>query len=235
VTDGSQDGTYATDIKSRSSFDKSIIFKDKLYFESYDEEFGEELWVTDATQDGTYLFKDIIPTNNNISINTESLTVVEDKLFFTGYNREFGEELWVTDATLEGTYLVKDIISGTRSSNPKNLTSFDKKLFFTVENSEYGSDLWVSDGTSEGTNLIQSDIDPKSDGVDPGNFTIFEDKLYFSSNSELWKVEVNDIQLGSTGDLIEGSDNLSVFDNQVVDIISSSGSLDFDGNALISV
>ncbi|MEB3214656.1 MAG: hypothetical protein VKN72_00125 [Nostocales cyanobacterium 94392] len=58
----------------------------------------------------------------------------------------------------------------------------------------------MSDGTVAGTYLIQENIDRKSDGVDPNNFTVIEDKLYFSSDNELWKVEVNDIQLASTQD-----------------------------------
>ncbi len=65
------------------------------------EEFGDELWQTDGTPDGTRLVKDI--TIGNGSSNPRQFTAVNGILYFVA-----NSDLWASDGTPEGTRLVKD-------------------------------------------------------------------------------------------------------------------------------
>ena len=160
-------------------------FEDKLYFSA---NFGE-LWVSDGTAEGTQLLVDINPNNNygyGYSSYPEDLTEFNSKLYFSA---NFGE-LWVSDGTAEGTQLLVDINGFSFS----DFQEFNDKLYFTV-NGDNGDELWVSDGTAEGTQLLV-DISLDSNygsafGSNSGDFTQFNNKLYFNADDgengrELW-------------------------------------------------
>ena len=92
--------------------------------------------------------------------------------------------------------LVKDISPINSGSSSQNLTVMDNRLHFSAYDSENGTELWVSDGTSEGTQLVK-DIYPGRDSSGyvnssaPKNFTVLDNRLYFSAynsenGGELW-------------------------------------------------
>ena len=83
---------------------------------------GNELWISDSTQNGTYRVADI--RGGVASSNPEYLTPHEPsgKMFFAATAEPDGRELWVTDGTQKGTKLVEDIFVGEMGSNPKFLT-----------------------------------------------------------------------------------------------------------------
>ncbi|MEO1376317.1 MAG: ELWxxDGT repeat protein, partial [Cyanobacteria bacterium J06635_10] len=139
-------------------------------------QFGRELWVSDGTENGTQVVKDISSGNNFSSI--INLKVANDKLFFAANATGFGRELWVSDGTENGTQLVKDINPGSNGSEPTHLTAFNDKLFFVADNDQFGRELWVSDGTENGTQLVK-DINPGSNGSNFLEFTVFDEKLFF--------------------------------------------------------
>ena len=87
-------------------------YNNKLIFFAYTPEFGYELWISDGTESGTTLLKDINPGNQG-SITTHAPEFVEfqNKLFFSAYTETHGYELWVTDGTESGTKLFEDINS----------------------------------------------------------------------------------------------------------------------------
>ena len=80
-----------------------------LFFRADDGVYGEELWVSDGTPDGTVMVKDINPGWD--SSYPDELTNVNGMLFFSAQG-DFGESLWKSDGTAEGTVLVKDIYPG---------------------------------------------------------------------------------------------------------------------------
>ena len=82
------------------------VYNGLLYFAADDGVNGRELWVTDGTETGTRMVKEINPTGDG---GVQGLQVVGGKLYFRGSNGTSGEELWVTDGTSGGTRLVKDI------------------------------------------------------------------------------------------------------------------------------
>lgn len=173
-----------------------------------------ELWMSDGTNSGTVLLKDINAGNDG-SFPTDFIDI-NGTLYFTAYSSSTGRELWKTDGTTGGTQMVKDIISGSVGgfstsaqfgyySYPFNVVWQNGGYFyFTANNNASGPggstddiELWKSDGTATGTVMV-NDIYPGIDGSYPQDFKDINGTLYFtayntSSGRELWKTD------GSTG------------------------------------
>lgn len=131
------------------------------FFAATDAEHGEELWVTDGTQQGTRMVKDIV--SGSQSSDVCYLTRFNDKVVFAATTDDYGTELWISDGTEAGTYMVKDIHE-ISSSNPRGFTQVNEtQVIFAAQDfeseihSEDGAQwwLWVTDGTEEGTKLIK--------------------------------------------------------------------------------
>jgi len=157
------------------------VINNKLYFSASDEN-GQELWVSDGTDAGTKMVKDIFTGkdrySNVNSSNPNSLTVMNNKLYFRAKNAS-GHELWVSDGTDAGTKMVKDIYAGINTSNPTNLTLMNNKLYFSARDLN-GEKVWVSDGTDAGTKMVKNTTIYYS----PSNFTVMGDKLYFTAKTK---------------------------------------------------
>jgi ELWxxDGT repeat protein len=180
-------------------------FGGKTFFQAWgDDNTGTELWVTDGTQAGTSMLKDIWAGPG--SSNPGSFVSTGTKLFFTASDSLNGSELWVTDGTSAGTVLVSDIWPGSPGSSPSYLTAMNGKLYFSANTPTSGTELWVSDGTGAGTSLLK-DINPglPASGifgahVGPGtrnyiyNLALFNNKLWFRADDgvhgiELWSTD----------------------------------------------
>ena len=100
---------------------------------------GIELYVTDGTEAGTTVVKDI--RSGSSSSSPSYLTPVGNETYFRADDDTNGAELWKTDGTEAGTVLVKNIYPGRSASFPTDLTNVDGTLFFaqttanTVSNS----------------------------------------------------------------------------------------------------
>lgn len=69
---------------------------------------GYELWITDGTEFGTFLLKDINP--GAAGSDPSTVTVLDNGLaVFTASDATAGRELWVTDGTAAGTMMLSDI------------------------------------------------------------------------------------------------------------------------------
>lgn len=82
------------------SFRPDVVLNGKALFMGYDAVHGKELWVSDGTEAGTHLLKDIIPGITS-SIPYSFLKVGNIAYFQTDNN-----QIWRTDGTDIGTYLV---------------------------------------------------------------------------------------------------------------------------------
>ena len=167
------------------------VYKGKVYFSATDGTAGSgkgrELWVTDGTEAGTMMLKDINPGTGSSS--PSNFTVSNDFLFFTANDGTNGIELWVTDGTTPGTKMVKDI-NDSADSSPRYLYSFNNKLYFSALELTNKRDLWVSDGTSAGTKKVEgSYISNLFPSFEPNNFTELNGELFFSGfDRAIWKL-----------------------------------------------
>ena len=170
--------------------DSFTEFNDRFYFSGDDGENGRELWVSDGTNEGTQLLKDINPEGGYLyayGSYPRNITEFNGRLYF-GANDGSGRKLWVSDGTTEGTQLLKDInprvgsYSFAYNTYLRNFTEFNDRLYFNANDGEDNDELWVTDGTAEGTQLVK-DINPEG-GSSPRNFTVLNDHLYFGARGE---------------------------------------------------
>lgn len=138
-------------------------------------------------------------------------------------------EIWQSDGTPSGTNELADLNGGDLiGSDAKQFFEANGKVFFTAFGANnVGRELFITDGTTSGTVLIKN-INPTNSGgnaanSNPNNFTLFNNKLYFTANDatngdELWVSDgttagtymVLDLYTGATG---SNPSNLFVFNN----------------------
>jgi ELWxxDGT repeat protein len=134
-----------------SSVSPLILFpwRERVVATGEEPAYGQELWVTDGTPDGTVLVADINP---GAAYSSPSDFVAHgDRLFFAATDTSHGRELWETDGTTEGTRLIADIRAGSDSglsfaSNArlfKRVCSFGDRIFFTASDGLSGDELWA--------------------------------------------------------------------------------------------
>ncbi len=158
---------------------------------------GNEPYVTDGTEQGTVMLKDINTSSATAGSGTQNFIDFKGKVFFTGSDgNTTGAELYTTDGTSEGTALFKDIVAGSGSSAPEKLTVFNDKLYFFATMPGNVKQLWESDGTPLGTKAL-------ADVNTAGGLLVYNNNLYFSGRvsiadtigAELYKVNLPDATL----------------------------------------
>jgi ELWxxDGT repeat protein len=216
-TDGTDAGTIAlnTTVVTGGTIADLFGFENKLYFlyDGYKPDIpstaaGREPWVSDGTDAGTKLLKDINPFTT--SSNPSNLIKFGNSIFFTGNDGTNGAELWKSDGTEAGTVLFKDINTAFgSSSNPSNFRISNNILFFTATTSTAGVELWKTDGTSAGTVMVKDIIT----GTSSGNPTLLTDvngTLFFvasttAEGSALWKSDGTAAGTVMVADIIAGA------------------------------
>lgn len=159
-TDGSTEGTMmVSDLcsgpASSLSYDPEksnfISFNNSLIFTPFDSIYGYELWISDGSEQGTHLIRDINPGTANTTV--ISPLKVNNLMFFGTDDGIHGTELWKTDGTEAGTSLVKDI-HPSGSGFIRSIGEFKGIYFFVADDGIHGWELWRSDGTDGGTYLF---------------------------------------------------------------------------------
>src|SRR5690606_3948271 len=122
----------------------------KVCFAADDGTYGNELWISDGTAQGTKLLKDIQPGMGGSD--PSGFVVHNGELYFKATTLQYGSELWKTDGTTAGTTLVKDVrVGNTLGSEPGYLGSFNGYLYFTASSDGFNTFLYKTDGTPSGT------------------------------------------------------------------------------------
>lgn len=160
-------------------------FDNRIFFEGFDVAHGRELWVSDGTEAGTHLFKELRPGTAYASI--ADFCVFKGKLFFTADDGGSGREIWQTDGTVAGTTIFMDVVPGADGSMANALFANGDKLFFAArDNNGIYTELWVSDGTVAGTRKIVSALPAN----DPFAFTALDsNRVVFSAYNSTYGVE----------------------------------------------
>ena len=223
------------------TLNENLIFSTGSSSGSYNE---GELWVSDGTDAGTKLLKDI-NKSGNLDSNPKFQTELNGKIYFAADDNIHGRELFVFDGT--NTTLVKDIYPGFDSSNPYDFYVLNDKLIFKAFTKEKGLELWITDGTETGTTILK-DIKPNGDGflndnrahVRINQFKKLNNELYFYADDgvkgmELWKTNgteagtfmIKDINNGFSGSYRPALDQRPTFlehNNELYFYVSSLGS-----------
>jgi ELWxxDGT repeat protein len=169
------------------------------YFIANDGLHGYELWVTDGTEAGTTMVRDIDPGpsdacyyHGHLSFRASTLQALGNKVYFFASDESHGFELWCSDGTDLGTRLIKDIMPGQISSSVDLvLVKAGNYLYFDANDGKHGTELWKSDGTDTGTVMVK-DIFAGPQHGNPVYLFADNDIVYFAANDNihgygLWK------------------------------------------------
>jgi ELWxxDGT repeat protein len=223
VSDGSTGGTYQVKDINQGSSSSPINFHEwggNMYFSADASPFGYELWRSDGTFGGTNMVKDIYPGFGYGGPDYQIATF-NNKLYFFGADPVNGKELWSSDGTESGTSLAQDITPGASNTASafRNLTVMNGALFFSSSAPGLtGAYLWKTNGTNGGAAVISSVVEPIESGLDPNNFTVFNNKLYFrgrtqAKGEELWVTDGTAAGTQMVKDIMPGTGSSSVSTN----------------------
>jgi ELWxxDGT repeat protein len=197
ITDGTEAGTFMIkDINPGENDGLSTFFiyvneygtdyflplpDGKMIFPADDGLHGSEMWITDGTEAGTHLIKDINP--GPISSNIYRIFVFNDRIYFGALDASNNQRMWVTDGTETGTFQFMDI-----SLLNDDYAIVNGKLYFAADSIGHGAEPWVTDGTQEGTHMVM-DIKPGILPSFPDHFAKFGDKVLFTADSAIYGKE----------------------------------------------
>ena len=196
-SDGTSAGTAVIkDINpgvSSSAFGTGFSFQpvgSKLFFTAKTALNGDELWVTDATSNGTYMVADIAVGATG-GITNQYVATSNGKLYFQANDLANGGELWLSDGTAGGTFMVKDVAVGITSGALYPM-AFPWGVIFGGFQSATGRELWRSDGTSAGTYMVKEIATSTGSGYNIQG-TIFwgcmGSKYMFHGQSKIWTTD----------------------------------------------
>ncbi len=214
-------------------------FNQKLYYGAsefdYDDDgniYGQELWVSDGTVNGTYMVKDI-----NLGIDAfgnpngsypDNMTVLNGHLYFIASDATHGRELWVSDGTEAGTHIVKDVRVGTGESYITEIVVMNNRLYFFASSTGTGFELWTSDGSEAGTYMVPFSS-PETTPHNPMRLRASSDLLYFGAktsasmnnyNYELWSSDGEEVWMvtdinGTEDGSVDINSDFTVFNDKL--------------------
>lgn len=165
------------------------LMNGNVFFNANHGVYGQELWMSNGSQNGTQLVKDI--RTGTLGSNPGSMIAYGNVLLFSADDGINGIELWRTDGTTAGTFLLKDIYTGSGGSFPSNFILLNGNIYFTASTLSSGTEIWMTDGTAAGTILLK-EIQAGPGSSNPSFFTLFNNSIYFIADNgtqgvELWK------------------------------------------------
>lgn len=170
---------------------------------------GNELYVSDGTDPGTYMVKDLNPGTG--AGGAFVLSLLNNQLvFFGGEPVVAGNELYKSDGTDPGTVLVKDINPGMAGSIGYTQATLNGYKYFDANNATYGNELWRTDGTAAGTILIK-DINPAvGESGNPREIRMVGNLLFFYADDgingqEVWRSDGTEAGTAMVKDIVPGS------------------------------
>jgi ELWxxDGT repeat protein len=174
-TSAPSNSSWPTNLKSIGSV---------VFFAADDGIHGGEPWISNGTNEGTFLLKDISP--GTISSSAGLFTHLGPYVYFISQSypsNKSAAQLWRTDGTRDGTQMIMDGFTAVF-----NMVRFHEDLFFLVMDESRVTRLWKSNGTSQGTAPFGGPSIEGSMLFPAGNF------LYFTgyqetTGPELWRTD----------------------------------------------
>jgi len=202
---------------------EAAVCNNKLFFGAYADDSKIEPWISDGTEAGTTLLKNIAfvsgPFPFEMDSHPEHFTTLGSKVLFVAtYNNspENDRELFVSNGTTSGTILLANINTtflGTES-DANNFCNLGDRVVFMANDGLHGNELWVTDGLSTGTHLLK-DIVAGSAGILTSAFFRVGSVAYFTAYTgganALWATDgtiagTNQIKAGITCQELIGFD-----------------------------
>ncbi len=119
---------------TNSSFPGQLIsYQGKLFFQANDGVHGNELWISDGTEEGTFMLKNINEEPGDVPYHSSpgNFFATDEQLYFVADDGIHGFELWQTDGTAEGTRMTADIWpQSNQSSDPGGFAEIGDYLVF---------------------------------------------------------------------------------------------------------
>lgn len=218
TTDGTAAGTQF--IKEYTPPEDSFFLTTSIYsfpqsnrvlFSVKDSLHGIELWVSDGTEAGTQILKDINPEGSSMYSYEHDLHYLNGHYYFLGYDPINKSQLWRTDGTPDNTEMVTNEPNSypypifTSANRPVVVNDL---LFFLLPMTASDGMIMRTDGTPAGTFSL---IDEYNTVGSIARFVSLSDSLMIFAHHapgfgyELWKTDGNESAI--IKDIAQGSSN----------------------------
>jgi len=175
------------------------VARNQMVFFGFDIKHGEEPWITDGTESGTSLLKDLrVGPRHSMkpSRHGDGPRVVTDgtRFYFAADDGVKGLELWTTDGSPSGTRLVADLNPGDKDSAPRSILALPRGGVVFVADDSTGARVWTYDPSTSKVRRVADNFDSFPGRTNPSRvlgLTAHDGRLYFAgddgkSGSELW-------------------------------------------------
>ncbi|MFU7560741.1 ELWxxDGT repeat protein [Roseiconus sp. JC912] len=181
----------------------------QMLFTSFDANEDRELWISDGTELGSGLLKNINPATGDAGV--KELLVVGNDIYFAADDGINGEAVWRADTVLETVEMVADVSpsSADRIAGLTLFTGENQEIVFYNNSGGIDGGVYITDGTNDPIQLF--DRTPQPLDEDGTLFVVSGSRVYFvaddgNTGNELWSSDgasfatlVNDIIPGPTG------------------------------------
>lgn len=160
-----------------------ILPNGNIVFANYDDTYGQELWVSDGTTEGTHVVADVRPGRDGSS--PEMLQVIGDHVYYCAYDPVHGVEFWRSDGTEAGTRLVADLIPGEMGGNPEYFIPLGSEILISSWDGEFGNQLIAVEPESGDTRTVTTLSRPITRSSSPRAFVEIGSEAVFSASNKL--------------------------------------------------
>ncbi len=153
----------------------------KVFFEWDDGEHGLEPWVSDGTDEGTKMLKDIMPDGDHSSPYFPSI-IIDDHTFFVA-DADDVRTIWETDGTTEGTVLA----GASGDLQGMDIVQIGTSIYYITTEDNGSTTLRKTAGDGDHQDALVENFGDYSDtGITPpGYLRVTGDKLLFQKDNDV--------------------------------------------------